>query len=311
MPRLEKKTRKLNKRKKVSAEALRQKLKLKNLYIKDRLVKKYPGAMSALAERGLSLGEIRKKSAKIIGAGAIAGTLFLVPPATDKLLPQAKGIVKGVENDIVLDKRATLIAQLSELLPEGVGVLDRGTEKRVEQVLVNKTGIAVKATLEGEHLNTGYGKIGIEQHLRRYPGDTLANHGDGRVLREGMAPGLGAWGYFAHSQSQLTVELTATEKWYAVVQTLYLPEWSTRQPYLRDWYKYRKVMIVNTKNGQAVVAAIADAGPAAWTGKHYGGSPEVMDHLGGEKGLKYTKGEVLVLFVDDPDNVVPLGPVIY
>ena len=61
-------------------------------------------------------------------------------------------------------------------------------------------------------------------------------------------------------------------------------------------------------NGNAVVAAIADAGPAAWTGKHFGGSPEVMDYLGGPR---YKKGPVILFFVDDPESKVPLGPVEY
>jgi len=68
------------------------------------------------------------------------------------------------------------------------------------------------------------------------------------------------------------------------------------------------VLIVNTENGKAVVAAIADSGPAAWTGKQFGGSPEVMHYLG---GAKYKKGAVIVFFVDDPENKVPLGPVEY
>jgi hypothetical protein len=55
-----------------------------------------------------------------------------------------------------------------------------------------------------------------------------------------------------------------------------------------------------------VVAAIADSGPAAFTGKQFGGSPEVMEYLG---GVRYKKGPVIVFFVDDPDNKVPLGPV--
>ena len=123
-----------------------------------------------------------------------------------------------------------------------------------------------------------------------------------------MAPGLGAWGYFAKSKQDLTTDLEQKEKWYAVVQTLYLPDWNRRQPYLKDWYKFRKVLIVNTQNGNSVIASIADSGPAAWTGKHFGGSPEVMQSLGGPK---YKKGSVIVFFVDDPDNKVPLGPVSY
>jgi len=136
----------------------------------------------------------------------------------------------------------------------------------------------------------------------------LQAHGDAETIKEGMAPGLGAFGYFARSKQEFTKDLEEKERWYAVVQTLYLPDWNRRQPYLKDWYKYRKVLIVNTENGKAVVAAIADSGPAAWTGKQFGGSPEVMHYLG---GAKYKKGAVIVFFVDDPENKVPLGPVEY
>jgi hypothetical protein len=115
---------------------------------------------------------------------------------------------------------------------------------------------------------------------------------------EGMAPGRGAWGYVPADQ----------EKYYVVVQTLYLPDWEKRLSYLRDWYKFRKMLVVNTVNGNAVVASIADAGPAAWTGKHFGGGPEVMESLGGSR---YKKGPVVMFFVDDPENKVPLGPVNY
>lgn len=107
----------------------------------------------------------------------------------------------------------------------------------------------------------------------------------------------------------MTPDLVNIEKYYAVVQTLYLPDWSTRLPYLRDWYKYRKVLIVNPQNGKAIVAAIADSGPAMWTGKHYGGSPEVMAYLNLNVGMQ--KGPVTLFFVDDPQNQVPLGPLEY
>jgi len=57
-----------------------------------------------------------------------------------------------------------------------------------------------------------------------------------------------------------------------------------------------------------VVAAIADSGPAMFTGKSFGGSPEVMNYLG---GARYKKGPVILFFVDDPEHKVPLGPVDY
>jgi hypothetical protein len=276
-----------------------------------------------LKSQGIDLGRIREHSAKLLTAGALAGTLAMANPNTTlALLPPPNEILEKVKRQSqelpAVSKAVELRAALAEVLPEKVRPLNRDEEKYLEQILLNLTGIPAKATLEGEHLNTTYGRIGAEQHLRRYPGDTNANHAPGvtdyggdnpnEILKEGMAPGLGAWGYFAKSKEALTPDLVETERWYAVVQTLYLPDWNTRHPYLREWYKYRKVMIVNTDNGKAVVAAIADSGPAAWTGKHFGGSPEVMDYLGGPR---YKKGPVILFFVDDPENKIPLGPVNY
>jgi hypothetical protein len=65
--------------------------------------------------------------------------------------------------------------------------------------------------------------------------------------------------------------------------------------------------VVNPDNGKAVVAVIGDAGPAAWTGKHLGGSPEVMVYLERKDGRQ--RGPVLYFFVDDPDDTIPLGPI--
>ncbi len=287
-------------------------LKLKSIEAKVNFEKKYPAAHQFLLERGLELGRIRQHSAKLISAGALTGTLLISPPTGVGQLPSPTQILKSIDELSKNDGPQNSIPQkefidsLKTMLPEIVRPLSRDEEKRLEQVIKDITNIPAKASLEGEHLNTTFGYIGAEQHLKRYPGDILENHGP--YYKEGIAPGLGAWGYFSKSKSGMTSELIETEKWYAVVQTLYLPDWSERQPYLRDWYKYRKVMIVNTKNGNAVVAAIADAGPAAFTGKHFGGSPEVMEYLG---GAKYKKGAVLLFFVDDPENKVQLGPVKY
>lgn len=279
----------------------RSKLKLKSLEAQQNFQKNFPVAHQFFLEKGIELGKIRDHSAKIISAGALTGTLLLSPPTGASQLQNPPEIVVGQ----TLPQKE-LIEGLKIMLPEIVRPLSRDEEKKLEEVIKNLTNIPAKAGIEGEHLNTSYGYIGAEQHLKRYPGDILENHGP--YYKEGIAPGLGAWGYFAKSKANLNEQLIETEKWYAVVQTLYLPDWSKRQPYLRDWYKYRKVMIVNTKNGNAVIAAIADAGPAAFTGKHFGGSPEVMEFLGGSR---YKKGAVLLFFVDDPENQIKLGPVKY
>ena len=296
-------------RDKVDFEYLRNRLKLKHLEAKKKFSKKYPHVEKFLKEKGFELGKMREHSAKIIGAGALTGTLLLTPPGGAKSLPPPAEILEKVKAKTAKASelpQKLLVETLGDALPPKTRPLNRAEERYLEQIFESVIGVKARANLEGEHLNTTYGLIGAEQHLKRYPGDTVAGHKP--FLKEGIAPGLGAWGYFARSRAELTPALEETERWYAVVQTLYLPDWGSRQPYLRDWYKHRKVLIVNTQNGNAVVAAIADSGPAAWTGKVFGGSPEVMEYLGGPR---YKKGPVVLFFVDDPDNKVPLGPVEY
>ncbi|KKR10997.1 MAG: hypothetical protein UT39_C0012G0019 [Candidatus Woesebacteria bacterium GW2011_GWA1_39_21] len=297
---------------KIDFESLRNKLKLKNNEEENNLFVSFPKVKKALEEKNLSLKQIRQHSAKLIGAGLIGGSFLLSTPSSTLSLPQPHEIYSYPELDKAFSnlkvKNQVLTDALRPILPDVARPLSVNEEKVVEYIVKDTTGIPAKATLEGEHLNTTFGYIGAEQHLKRYPGDGMIGHGDDKYAASGMAPGLGAWGYFALSREALTPSLEETEKWYAVVQTLYLPDWNTRQPYLKNWYKYRKVIIVNVENGNAVVCAIADSGPAAWTGKQFGGSPEVMDSLG---GMKYKKGKVLVFFVDDPENKIPLGPVEY
>lgn len=303
-------TQKINKER-VDSEFFRNKLKLRSLEARRTFEEKFPHVKKYLAKKGLDLGKIREHSAKVITTGALTGTLLFAPPIAVKSLPPVSEIIKSIgelKNPSATPGQEILLESLKKILPKKIGPLDRSQEKSLEQLFQDVVGVSARANLEGEHLNTTYGYIGAEQHLMRYPGDTMATHPKIPSHDEGMAPGRGAWGYFAYSKNQITEDDVLREKWYAVVQTLYLPDWNTRQPYLRDWYKYRKVLIVNTLNGNAVVADIADSGPAAWTGKQFGGSPEVMNYLGGPR---YKKGPVIIFFVDDPGNKVPLGPVDY
>lgn len=301
------------KKEKIDFDSLRSKLKVKHLEEKEKFSKKFPKAASFLDESKIDLGKIREQSAKILGASFITGAMLLSPPATEKYLPPPDEIIEKAkiseDKKLSIDIKDVFTNSINSVIPKDPRPLNRNEEKYLEQIFKNLLKVPAKATLEGEHLNTTYGYIGAEQHLIRYPGDSLDKHSDdSKILKSGIAPGLGAWGYFANSNNQMTPQLVETEKWYAVVQTLYLPDWNTNTRYLKNWYKYRKVLIVNVDNGQAVIAAVSDSGPAAWTGKQFGGSPEVMNYLGGER---YKKGKVIVFFVDDPDNKLPLGPVEY
>jgi hypothetical protein len=209
-------------------------------------------------------------------------------------------------------KNALLKTELMDKVPQDMRPLSKEEDEKIALVLEKNTGIKVKAEIDNKRLNRTYGVIGGEQHLYRYPGDTLASHA--RTAQDwamygssGIAPGLGAWGYFAPSKQEFTPEDEARERYYLAVQTFLSPGFSERVAEYRDFYKFRKMLVVNPKTGQAVVAVIGDAGPAEFTGKHLGGSPEVMHELGLGGGPR--KGPVLYYFVDDPYNEIPLGPV--
>jgi hypothetical protein len=225
-----------------TSDEFRQKLKLKQLEARNNFQTTFPKAHQFLLDSGVELGKVRQYSGKLLATTLLTGSLLLSAPTGAKPLPSSVEIQERIDNgkDNSEPVQKKLIESLKEILPEKARPLSREEEKLLEQVFEKTIGIKAKGSLEGEHLNTTYGYIGAEQHLRRYPGDTIANHNTGSqtVLKEGMAPGLGAWGYFAPSKDKLTPELEETEKWYAVVQTLYLKDWAKRQPYLRDWYKY-------------------------------------------------------------------------
>ena len=77
---------------------------------------------------------------------------------------------------------------------------------------------------------------------------------------------------------------------------------------MSQFFKFRKMIVVNPENGKGMVVVIGDAGPAQWTGKHLGGAPEVMSYLERQDGR--ARGPVLYYFIDDPEDKIPLGPIV-
>ena len=236
--------------------------------------------------------------------------MLLSSPVANLLAPPLSLSVE--EKKLPVDKSVFLVSDLSNILPKEVQPLTQEEEDSVSKILTRDLGFRVTPELQGIKLNRSYGYIGAEQHLACYPGDTMTTHfGDGsdisKLYSSGMAPGLGAWGYFANSRSELTQKDIDREKYYIAVQTFLSEDFNTRFAEYREFYKYRKMLVVNPSNGHAIAADIADAGPAPWTGKHLGGSPEVMKYLERVDGRQ--RGPVIYMFIDDSENKVPLGPI--
>ncbi len=249
---------------------------------------------------------------KHIALGSLGGLMLLSAPARPELPPpptltfSRDDVLKGYDRNVLLAQ------SLSNEIPKEVRPLEPAEEKVLTEILSKSLGFKVTAELNDIRLNRNYGLIGGEQHLFRYPGDNLHAHADtssdwANYGDAGIAPGLGAWGYFAPSQQELGDIGKQRERYYLAIQTFLVPGYAENVAKYRDFFRFRKMLVVNPKTGQTVVAVIGDAGPAEFTGKHLGGSPEVMDYLGLGGGPR--KGPVLYFFIDDPGNVVSLGPV--
>lgn len=250
------------------------------------------------------------ESIRHLALGSLGGLILLSPPSSK--LPPANLTVS--RDDILkgYDQNVLLAQALSEKMPKEVRLLDRGEEKEITEILSGYFGVKVTAEINNMRLNRNYGLIGGEQHLYRYPGDNLYAHADNtsdwaKYGSAGMAPSLGAWGYFANSKGEFTEIDKLRERYYLAIQTFLVPGYAENVSKYRVFFKFRKILVVNPKTGQAVVAVIGDAGPAEWTGKNLGGSPEVMDYLGLAEGSR--QGAVLYFFIDDPRNEIPLGPI--
>lgn len=282
---------------------LKKKWTQKHAELQEKVFTKHPEAVRHLTDRS-----------KQLAIGSLGSLMLLTTPALPAITnePQAPKEQDPLKNIPELDENVFLVSDLASIVPTEVRPLNSDEEKVVEQTLSRYFNIPVRAEIDGKRLNTTYGIIGAEQHLMRYPGDTMESHFDNaedsqKYYSSGMAPGRGAWGYFAPSQAELTQKEIDQEKYYLAVQTFLSKDFNSRVGEYRDFYKHRKMLIVNPQNGKAMVVVVGDAGPAQWTGKHLGGSPEVMKYL--ERVDGRARGSVLYFFVDDPEDKIPLGPI--
>lgn len=289
-------------------------------------------AKKLLKKHRLPLEELRQHSVKTVAAAAIVSGVFSGPAFAFSNQPEQLKDAQAIQQVVIEDQAASIGAvveatsdtlvgpdaslankaglftkQISRISPTPNSMLTGEQEHLVEQLIQENYGIPAKAELEGIRLNTTYGVMAGEQHLPLYPGDTLENHSsDPTKHLTGMVPGLPSWGYFAKDKASVTQKDIERERYYIAAQTFLAPGWNQNVQKYYQWFKYRKMIVVNPETGQACVVVIADAGPSPFLKRSFGGSNEVMMHVG--LGLK-RKGAVYALFVDDPNDTIPLGPV--
>lgn len=254
--------------------------------------------------------DLRVTSQQFLAALSLAGQIAMnqVPLDSQAFKAHAFGGNNEESEDLMKEVSQNefdeIMAKMVGYVNRAPGHLEKEEELYLEQQLTDILGFEVTAELEGHRLNHSIGIMGGEQHLMRFPGDTLNQHD--AYLEAGMAPGRGAFGWFTEG-GELTEKAIQREKYYFAVQTLYLPDWNTNYQDLKPWYKFRKMVVINPAEEMAVVAVVGDAGPAKWVKKQTGGSPEVIRE--GKIWSPKSRGRTILYFVDDPEDKIPLGPI--
>lgn len=320
----------------VDFEELRQTLQERVATLQKQFKVKHRNLLRWARKQGYTLHILMDTASRMTVTGGMVGSLLAGVPQIMVELPQslnappseqasavestdASGQVESRRKDqmtAVAVRQQQVAAQdqaIQELWSVSQQQLTLDQADQVAAVVSELTGVPAVAELEGYRLNTNVGRIGAEQHLYRYPGDNPAEHFESVEERRqyeasGFAPGLGAYGYFAPSQSAMTAEQAEKEKYYVAVQTFMSPNWAGNVNETYNWFKHRKVIVYHPETQKAVVAVVGDAGPALSTGKNFGGSPEVMGALQARDG--YGTPPVMVFFVEDTaEHPIPLGPI--
>lgn len=272
---------------------------------KNRFHKTHLNASQWLNDRGLDVEALKMAGKSAITATTLAGAVLTSQPVDARMAEKILGLNNKEEKlvaEVTLEEHEEIMNKMAQMVKMPPGHLNREDELYLEQQISDMVGFEVTAELDGHRLNHSIGIMGGEQHLRRFPTDSLAQHDE--YQQAGIAPNRGAFGWFTEN-GELTQQAIQREKYYFAVQTLYLPEWNQNHEELKPWYKYRKMIAINPADGMAAVGVVGDAGPAQWVGKQFGGSPEIIKDA--KIWSKEARGRVILFFVDDPEDKVPLG----
>ena len=231
------------------------------------------------------------------------------------VLPVNAAVVQQLEQEIPSGRQSAylemseeehleVLAKMRLMVQQPVGHLPAQEELYLEQQLTDMLGFEICAELEEQRLNHMIGVMSALPHLRRFPTDKLEQHEQYREA--GLSPCRSAFGWFT-KMGQLTNEVKQAEAYYVAVQAQFTPGWHEQFAQRKNWYKFRKMLVINPVESVAVVATIGDLGPAQWMQYQFGGSPEIIRDA--KVWSLNTSGKVLMFFVNDPQNHIPLGVV--
>lgn len=216
-------------------------------------------------------------------------------------LPPAQ--LQDLYAELTHEEHDAVIEKMTSIAQQPAGHLPRQDELYLEQQLTDWFGFEVVAELESVRLPHSIGTMQAVPHLRRHPTDLLKDHT--RCLDAGLKQTRSGFGWFTEL-GQLTPASILQETYYFAVHAQFISGWKGSPYLLKNWLKFRKMVMINPTEQRAVIGCIGDFAPAEWMQYQFGGSPEVIQD--GKVWSPQTRGHVLLFFINDPMNQVQLGP---
>lgn len=216
----------------------------------------------------------------------------------------APAATKQLAESISIEEQAAVLEKLRATLLLSAGQIEASSLLYLEQQLSELLGFSVTGSLENQVVPYHTGTIQALPHLKRFPHDTLDLHE--RYVEAGLAEHRSIFGWFM-TGSTLSAEDEMRERYFVSLPFTCQTEWQTHPQATSQWYKYRKVVVINPFDARAVVACVADATASSTLQYQLGGSPELI-----REGLFWSPaavGRACTLFVDDPTNQIRLGPI--
>ncbi|EKD57264.1 MAG: hypothetical protein ACD_57C00357G0001, partial [uncultured bacterium] len=168
----------------------------------NKEIRRFSKAKKFFTKTSLIAHDLRQKSNQILASAGLIGAILTSPILS--ATQQASISINQDNQEAKKSNSLKLLGFLQEKLPHSTYKFTPEEAKVVEQQIKENININAVAYLDDQSLNHHLGYIGFEQHLTRYPGDSLGQHNE--LQEAGIAPGRGAFGYFAKDANTFTTQ---------------------------------------------------------------------------------------------------------
>lgn len=219
---------------------------------------------------------------------------LLDPP--DQSVPQFDSKIQDSAIKITLEEYENTIQKLKDLVVLPPAPLDVQLGLYLEQQIAELTGVEVTTVLETHQLPQQMGIIKSLPHQKCHPTDTLTAHI--HVLEAGFSEKRSRYGWQYDQNDEYSLSLPLMQ--------FPIPE-GERETY-KQWYKYRKMLVINPIERKAVVAKVTDIQFFPSHKYQFGGSPELIRAV--RAWSPQSLGRVLLFYIPK-NNTHPCGPVAF